>query len=848
MSSSMQIDVAVMQGPREELSNVEAVARLVSEKGLEMEKTLMALNTDNDNKFRFLWRIDPRHAFYKQKLKEFREAAKNKDEAHQEPEARVADDYKDYVDPPPRNVNPSFRFPSSITLKERGIIKLTALFVARYDLYFLRGLKERLAKEKKEMHAHHFEFLKPTHGRFGFYDGLVTAYSSVIRPRKESLMMNDPSARAILDVFFHHLQLAKLEEGDALAMIDLHAFVSGVDWFAHKDDGDFNNIMAEPWRLSKMMTKLTEMQPPLLGMGSNLTDDEEGPVPLRRSFLHDEYEFLSKGITLKEFGIIKLTAMFVVRYGAAFRVGLMDRVLSNPMFEFLKQNHGCSRSKVFIFFADAYSEVLRLSPKLWRSDYPPCTMALLEFFARCLQLKKLEDGVEMATVDLHALVSGVDWFAHIDDKIYSSIMPRPKRLSTIMKRLGPQLNEDLEAQKQELVRTHAEDLVNFDAIPHFDWVHVKTKGKYRFPAKGFTLEELGIVMLTAQFNARYGDPFMDCLRSRVVMNTQFEFLKVDDRRLHFFVGLVDAYCLVLKPFEKLKNGDAETVLEAFFNLVQLGEGISLVEVVDCFVHVDYEEYSMLMPAPVHLLMDMIPPTLRLPCLRVLPPVTSHASVGHLDPYPFRDSPPPLSPQFLALTYSAGWSPGNRFCIVEVTAQFEARYGIGFRQALTTRVAEKPLLFKFLEQTDGSFVIYRKFVERYSRVLMPSKSKKKPDTVVEAFFRYLERIQREREEREQEEAFFYFTIVQGFTQIEDLIEVHNMPSLVSTVNPRAYDQCPEEPEPKRQKFDESAVVPKDQFLAQHSSGSSAIRVFVPNVGDVVIRKQLGNPNFQQTIKT
>ncbi|CAH8389000.1 unnamed protein product [Eruca vesicaria subsp. sativa] len=41
--------------------------------------------------------------------------------------------------------------------------------------------------------------------------------------------------------------------------------------------------------------------------------------------------------------------------------------------------------------------------------------------------------------------------------------------------------------------------------------------------------------------------------------------------------------------------------------------------------------------------------------------------------------------------------------------------------------------------------------------------------------------------------------------------------------------PEEPEPKRQKFDESALVPEEQFLAQHP-GSATIRVSVPNVDD------------------
>jgi len=44
-----------------------------------------------------------------------------------------------------------------------------------------------------------------------------------------------------------------------------------------------------------------------------------------------------------------------------------------------------------------------------------CTGAVLEFFSKCLQMEKLGDGVEMATIDLHALVGGVDCFTHLND-------------------------------------------------------------------------------------------------------------------------------------------------------------------------------------------------------------------------------------------------------------------------------------------------------------------------------------------------------------------------------------------------------------------------------------------------
>ncbi|CDY45277.1 BnaA06g09470D [Brassica napus] len=58
-------------------------------------------------------------------------------------------------------------------------------------------------------------------------------------------------------------------------------------------------------------------------------------------------------------------------------------------------------------------------------------------------------------------------------------------------------------------------------------------------------------------------------------------------------------------------------------------------------------------------------------------------------------------------------------------------------------------------------------------------------------------------------------------------MHGMPP--PPPHEEAPPPLPEEPEPKRQKFDESALVPEEQFLAQHP-GSATIRVSVPNVDD------------------
>jgi len=67
-----------------------------------------------------------------------------------------------------------------------------------------------------------------------------------------------------------------------------------------------------------------------------------------------------------------------------------------------------------MFKTDTSSRVLLTSDQLWMS-VDGCTGAVLEFFSKCLQMEKLGDGVEMATIDLHALVGGVDCFTHLND-------------------------------------------------------------------------------------------------------------------------------------------------------------------------------------------------------------------------------------------------------------------------------------------------------------------------------------------------------------------------------------------------------------------------------------------------
>lgn len=66
-SSQAPADVAIIEPPPDCRRMLEKTARLVSERGLEMESRVMECNK-NDRRFSFLKSSDPYHPFYQQKL------------------------------------------------------------------------------------------------------------------------------------------------------------------------------------------------------------------------------------------------------------------------------------------------------------------------------------------------------------------------------------------------------------------------------------------------------------------------------------------------------------------------------------------------------------------------------------------------------------------------------------------------------------------------------------------------------------------------------------------------------------------------------------------------------------
>ncbi|WCJ41480.1 SWAP (Suppressor-of-White-APricot)/surp domain-containing protein [Euphorbia peplus] len=153
---------------------------------------------------------------------------------------------------------------------------------------------------------------------------------------------------------------------------------------------------------------------------------------------------LPEGITGEELDIIKLTAQFVARNGQTFLTGLTNREMNNHQFHFLKPTHS-----MFTFFtglADAYSKVLMpakgLNEKLKKSVTDMTTV--LERCSHRLEWErsqeqarqKAEDEIEqermqMAMIDWHdfVVVEAIDFADDEDDDL-----PPPMTLEEVIRR------------------------------------------------------------------------------------------------------------------------------------------------------------------------------------------------------------------------------------------------------------------------------------------------------------------------------------------------------------------------------------------------------------------------------
>lgn len=189
MSSSIPNDVEILQPAPVMRNIIDTTAAMVSQSGLDLEKRIMRLHV-NDTRFTFLLSSDSFHAYYQHQITVYR--ATILDGSWLIP--RVARPHLERPEPLPMRSNLAFYFPQEITLKELGVIKLSALFVAWYGSPFLDYLVGKGAKDLQ------LEFLNPTCARLDFFNGLVHAYSSVLRSSKK-LKRSDAYLQTVVDFF-----------------------------------------------------------------------------------------------------------------------------------------------------------------------------------------------------------------------------------------------------------------------------------------------------------------------------------------------------------------------------------------------------------------------------------------------------------------------------------------------------------------------------------------------------------------------------------------------------------------------------------------------------------------------
>ncbi|KAL2902592.1 putative splicing factor 3A subunit 1 [Bienertia sinuspersici] len=184
---------------------------------------------------------------------------------------------------------------------------------------------------------------------------------------------------------------------------------------------------------------------------------------------------LPEGITGEELDIIKLTAQFVARNGKSFLTGLTSREMNNPQFHFLKPTHS-----MFMFFtalADAYSKVL-MPPKGLTEKLKKSIADRTVVLERCLHRleweksqeqarQKAEDEIEqeriqMAMIDWHdfVVVESID-FADDEDES----LPMPMTLEEVIRRSkittkeeeeivepGKEVEMDMDEEEMQLVQ------------------------------------------------------------------------------------------------------------------------------------------------------------------------------------------------------------------------------------------------------------------------------------------------------------------------------------------------------------------------------------------------------------
>ncbi|KAH8117529.1 Pre-mRNA splicing factor PRP21 like protein-domain-containing protein [Phellopilus nigrolimitatus] len=240
-----------------------------------------------DPKFSFLNPADPYHGYYRHKMTKIAQGEDEEAPAGPEKIEAVLEEVEELpkgglaaLEPPP----PDFILDlPPINAVDLDIIKLTALTTARRGRSFLHTLAAREARN------YEFEFLRPTHSLFGYFNTLVEQYSKVLLPSKEMLEKlrsgtEEGAKWKMLEISKQHAEWERLRrekeakkhddkeaERTAFAEIDWHdyAIVQTIEFTT----ADANSELPPPMSVNEMVSR-TLAQKKMAAMIMEDTADE----------------------------------------------------------------------------------------------------------------------------------------------------------------------------------------------------------------------------------------------------------------------------------------------------------------------------------------------------------------------------------------------------------------------------------------------------------------------------------------------------------------------------------------------------------------------------------------------
>lgn len=377
---------------------VENAALYVSKNGLESETKIIA-SYPTDARFNFLRSsADPCHAYYKHKLAEY--LAQNQDGA--------TDDSGIKILLAPQDV-------TTTTIVDRTS-RLVSKFGSEFELMVIASNTDDAR----------FNFLRSSADPYhALYQQKLAQYRADPRDTyyqhklAESISKNQNGATPMDIKIFHappDVQTAAIVNKMAFLVSKYGCEFKLMVMASNKNDARFNFLWTSPMdrvhaafhrKLDQYCLKDHDRVPHV----EPYPPPSQFRVQSQKLVLPNLLQFrLLKGMTLEELDTVKVTAQFVAWYGDDFRGDLMERVMTNHQFEFMKPTD--YRFAFFNEFVAAYSQVLNppkyLKDKLRKSA--AYLEAILDGFLQLIEWEFIQkhiwlDGGERAMIDWHASVS-----------------------------------------------------------------------------------------------------------------------------------------------------------------------------------------------------------------------------------------------------------------------------------------------------------------------------------------------------------------------------------------------------------------------------------------------------------